>query len=595
MLFSSSRTRASGSATHERGAARPERGGARRARADRELPGRAVRAVARAAHPLDGDLRLRAAGRRRSATSAQGDRLALLDWLEADLGRAYTGTAAASALAAADADPAGLALPRAPFAALIEANRRDQPSRATRPGAQLAEYCEYSANPVGRLVLHVFGAATPERFALSDAGVHGAPARRALPGRGRGLSRAAACTCPPRTWCASARGRRTSPRRRRRPRCAAAALRGRARARRCSIVGQRARAHALRTRAARGRGLHRRRARGARRDRTRGLRRARRRSRSRAGAISLRRLVRRCVSESCARRGSRSSAAGSRAWPPALACARRGLRGLAASRRDRGSAARPGRRELRGSRSTTASTCSCAAARRTSSSSSGSARGIASVLQPRLAIPVLAPGGRTSWLRRTGCRRRCTWRQPARFAPLSLGERLRLGDGAAARSPSTLDDPRNDAVTLRRVAARARAIRARDRALLGPGRAPDVEPARGRSVARARRQGLPDGAAPGARRPRTSATPRCRSQHVHADPAERALEKVGASVWKRARVQRDRARGERRSRRALDQRRAHRVRRDRARRAARGRREAPSRAGRARPRGAGGARHARRS
>ena len=33
---------------------------------------------------------------------------------------------------------------------------------------ELAGYCELSANPVGELVLHVFGAATPERIALSD-------------------------------------------------------------------------------------------------------------------------------------------------------------------------------------------------------------------------------------------------------------------------------------------------------------------------------------------------------------------------------------------------------------------------------------------
>ena len=34
---------------------------------------------------------------------------------------------------------------------------------------QLADYCTLSANPVGHLVLGVFGAATPERIAQSDA------------------------------------------------------------------------------------------------------------------------------------------------------------------------------------------------------------------------------------------------------------------------------------------------------------------------------------------------------------------------------------------------------------------------------------------
>jgi squalene synthase HpnC len=35
--------------------------------------------------------------------------------------------------------------------------------------AELRGYCELSADPVGRLVLHVFGAATPDRFTASDA------------------------------------------------------------------------------------------------------------------------------------------------------------------------------------------------------------------------------------------------------------------------------------------------------------------------------------------------------------------------------------------------------------------------------------------
>ena len=34
---------------------------------------------------------------------------------------------------------------------------------------ELLGYCHLSADPVGELVLHVFGAATPERIALSDA------------------------------------------------------------------------------------------------------------------------------------------------------------------------------------------------------------------------------------------------------------------------------------------------------------------------------------------------------------------------------------------------------------------------------------------
>ena len=41
--------------------------------------------------------------------------------------------------------------------------RQDQRVRSYGTFAELEAYCELSANPVGRLVLQVFGAATPER------------------------------------------------------------------------------------------------------------------------------------------------------------------------------------------------------------------------------------------------------------------------------------------------------------------------------------------------------------------------------------------------------------------------------------------------
>ena len=61
-----------------------------------------------------------------------------------------------------------LDLPREPFHRLIEANRRDQEQAAYATFDELVGYCDLSANPVGELVLHVFGAATPDRIALSD-------------------------------------------------------------------------------------------------------------------------------------------------------------------------------------------------------------------------------------------------------------------------------------------------------------------------------------------------------------------------------------------------------------------------------------------
>ncbi len=59
-------------------------------------------------------------------------------------------------------------LPEEPFRRLIEANRIDQRVDRYATWAQLREYCTYSADPVGRLVLGVFGASTPARERLSD-------------------------------------------------------------------------------------------------------------------------------------------------------------------------------------------------------------------------------------------------------------------------------------------------------------------------------------------------------------------------------------------------------------------------------------------
>jgi squalene synthase HpnC len=59
-------------------------------------------------------------------------------------------------------------LSRQPFADLVEANLLDQTTTRYTTFADLLAYCELSANPVGRLVLEVFGVSTPGRVALSD-------------------------------------------------------------------------------------------------------------------------------------------------------------------------------------------------------------------------------------------------------------------------------------------------------------------------------------------------------------------------------------------------------------------------------------------
>jgi squalene synthase HpnC len=99
----------------------------------------------------------------------EGDRRALLDWIEQDLDRAYAGRAEHPLLQRVSALVRDLALPREPFLRLLEANRQDQEVARYATWEELARYCTLSANPVGVLVLHVFGAATPERIAWSDA------------------------------------------------------------------------------------------------------------------------------------------------------------------------------------------------------------------------------------------------------------------------------------------------------------------------------------------------------------------------------------------------------------------------------------------
>jgi squalene synthase HpnC len=97
------------------------------------------------------------------------DRLAALDVIESDLRALYAGrettqpVVRALASAVSECRPPLDALVR-----LIEANRMDQ--RVTRYATfdELVDYCRLSANPVGELVLHIFGQARPATLALSD-------------------------------------------------------------------------------------------------------------------------------------------------------------------------------------------------------------------------------------------------------------------------------------------------------------------------------------------------------------------------------------------------------------------------------------------
>jgi squalene synthase HpnC len=99
------------------------------------------------------------------------DRPRLLDELEADVARLYRPGAGGPRLAVVQAlapAVAQCAIPEQLFLDLIQANRQDQVVTRYPVFGDLLAYCTLSANPVGRIVLHVFGAATPRREELSD-------------------------------------------------------------------------------------------------------------------------------------------------------------------------------------------------------------------------------------------------------------------------------------------------------------------------------------------------------------------------------------------------------------------------------------------
>ncbi|MGH8747308.1 MAG: squalene/phytoene synthase family protein, partial [Burkholderiales bacterium] len=63
----------------------------------------------------------------------------------------------------------GRGLPLEPLHHLLDAFSQDVLKTRYADFAELLQYCRRSANPVGRLLLHLFGAATPENLAQSDA------------------------------------------------------------------------------------------------------------------------------------------------------------------------------------------------------------------------------------------------------------------------------------------------------------------------------------------------------------------------------------------------------------------------------------------
>jgi squalene synthase HpnC len=99
---------------------------------------------------------------------APGDRSALLDLLDDDVARLTEGVPALAPVAALVPAVRERGLPVKPFHDLVSANRTDQEVTRYADFAALRGYCRVSAEPVGRLVLSVWGLADERRIALSD-------------------------------------------------------------------------------------------------------------------------------------------------------------------------------------------------------------------------------------------------------------------------------------------------------------------------------------------------------------------------------------------------------------------------------------------
>jgi squalene synthase HpnC/squalene synthase HpnD len=95
--------------------------------------------------------------------------LELLDWWEKELDACYEGRPSHAVFIALGETIAAKDIPRQPFADLLKAFRQDQTVKRYATWGSVLDYCGYSANPVGRLVLYLCGYRDQARQRLSDA------------------------------------------------------------------------------------------------------------------------------------------------------------------------------------------------------------------------------------------------------------------------------------------------------------------------------------------------------------------------------------------------------------------------------------------
>jgi squalene synthase HpnC len=95
--------------------------------------------------------------------------LELLDWWERELNACYEGQPQHAVFVALRETVVVKDIPKQPFADLLKAFRQDQTTKRYPNWDAVLDYCVYSANPVGRLVLYLCGYRDEERQRLSDA------------------------------------------------------------------------------------------------------------------------------------------------------------------------------------------------------------------------------------------------------------------------------------------------------------------------------------------------------------------------------------------------------------------------------------------
>jgi squalene synthase HpnC len=94
--------------------------------------------------------------------------LQLLDWWQSQLEDCYRGVATHPVFVALRPTIEELDIPIEPFSDLLVAFRQDQNCTRYETFNQLLDYCRYSANPVGRLVLYVGRCHDDQRGRLAD-------------------------------------------------------------------------------------------------------------------------------------------------------------------------------------------------------------------------------------------------------------------------------------------------------------------------------------------------------------------------------------------------------------------------------------------